>query len=222
MYDIVYTLIPVFLYFVYVRYRSHLDARRIPSQLSTGSIRQPSELGLVGGGQAGSEAPAGFVWWFLLNDFSLRMVSLRCPYLFFFVKLKPTTVSLPFFGGGYVDWPGKWWLLSCFRAETCWNQHLIVPCSLRQWLDTSQPGALKNAGSVFVSISVIKGQVFFLHRFWPILTDLFVVIWLEVIFSHTYDLQRQYQDEHPGKFALHRLPRGKAVSFGNSCFLSFW
>lgn len=61
MYDIVYTLIPVFLYFVYVRYRSHLDARRIPSQLSTGSIRQPSELGLVGGGQAGSEAPAGFV-----------------------------------------------------------------------------------------------------------------------------------------------------------------
>lgn len=61
MYDIVYTLVPGFLYFIYVRYRSHLDARRIPSQLSTGSIRQPSELGLVGGGQAGSEAPAGFL-----------------------------------------------------------------------------------------------------------------------------------------------------------------
>lgn len=168
MYDIVYTLIPVFLYFVYVRYRSHLDARRIPSQLSTGSIRQPSELGLVGGGQAGSEAPAGFVWWFLLNDFSLRMVSLRCPYLFFLLNWNLLRCPYLFFLGGYVDWPGKWWLLSCFRAETCWNQHLIMPCSLRQWLDTSQPGALKNAGSVFVSISVIKGQFFF---FAPILTN---------------------------------------------------
>ena len=74
LYDIWFSIsiyTPVFLYFIYVRYRSHLGARRIPSQLSTGSIRQPSELGLVGGGQAGSEVPAGFFGWFLLNDFSL-------------------------------------------------------------------------------------------------------------------------------------------------------
>ena len=58
IYDVVYSSIPP--YCIYVRYRSHLGARRIPSQLGTGSIRQPSELGLVGGGQAGSEAPAVF------------------------------------------------------------------------------------------------------------------------------------------------------------------
>ena len=162
------------------------------------------------------------------------MVSLRCPYLFFFlVKLKPT-VSLPvffkfetygvptFFGGvmlidkkiGTLVMLSGWDLLKSAFNHALFLEAVVgyqsTWCSQECWV------------SFCFNLSYLKEQVFFCTDLTIYLTDFFVVIWLKVIFSHTYDLQRQYQDEHPGKFALHRLPRGKAVSFGNSCFLSFW